>query len=265
MSSSIVVQILPPLLFFIAFSVIFSILEMLLVLVLNQLTHQNWEWFVDVVIRTKVHHKRLVRIISLLLVGFLILGVIIFTPLVEILTLASYEFRWFAAALGLVMVLIFIFSVRDNTKLHIQRKIYGLLFFIISILVYVQILSIANGSYDDYKRYISERFIDPAVTQIEKVSDEREQEEILNHLRTAYLAGKCKSVDYTKEEKENLLKNIQLIAQEPELAFGDKFVNIDDPEESLRGKACSDGAATLLLIENGNWYWVNEEYIQFID
>jgi len=54
------------------------------------------------------------------------------------------------------------------------------------------------------------------------------------------------------------------LASEPELAFGDKTVNLDDPEESLKGMSCSDGKDTLLLTENGNWYFVNEEYIKFL-
>jgi len=257
-------EILPPLIFFIVFSIAFPLLELVLAALLNLLAQRHYEWIIDVLIYSEFHHRRVIKYILLIAAGVLIIGTVIYTPLVAILTNASGLFKVFAVILALVILLIFSINIRKSTQLHIGKKIYGVLFFLVSLLIYVLVLTAANESYDSYAKYVSENFIHPAVKGVETVIEGREETRLLNKFRTSYLNGQCRKVDYTKEQKKILMKNLQMIASEPELAFGDKNIDVADPEQSLKGMACSDGTNTFLLVENGSWYWVNEEYIKFI-
>ncbi len=258
-------ELIPPLIFFIAFSVIFSLIELIFALILNGMERKHWEFMIDVVIRTKVHHSVAVRLIVFLFLGGLIGALFWLTALPDIFVSFSKELKLFAILLPFLMLLIYQINVRKSARLNIEKKIYGVLFFVISLVFYVVILLVANRSYGIYVDYINEKLVDPTVQKVERVIEEREEDELLEKFRLKYQEGGCNPADYTKEEKEKLLKNLLLIAREPELAFGDKKVDVNNPEESFRGMACSDGEHTYLLVENGNWYWVSEEDVNFID
>ena len=235
-----------------------------MILILNHLEKKNWEWLVDVIIRSEVHHGKIIRYIVLILLGLLFIGCIIFTPLVGILTTASGGFKMFAILLALVMLLFYSINIRKSTKIRIEKKIYGIVFFVISLALYILIIVTANESYDSYNMYVNKHFIKPAVKSVETIIEDREKVQLLNNARQQYLSNRCEPVDYTKDEKAILMKNILLLAKEPDLAFGDKTVDLENPEDILKGMACLDGEKTLLLVENGSWYLVNEEYIKFI-
>ena len=258
-------EILPPLIFFIIFSIAFSLLELIVIFLLNRVEQKHWEFMIDVVIRFRVHHKKMIQYIIIVAVGVLVLSFILFTPLIEVMTLASNELRLFAALLALVMLLIYSINLRKSTRLDIEKKVYGTIFLVVSIVFYVFILILANERYKSYANYVNRQFISPAGKKVETVIEEKEETRLLKKFREQYLNNECEKADYTQEKKEILLKNLQLIASEPKLAFGDKTVDITDPAETLRGMACSDGEHTFLLVENGNWYWVSEEYLQFIE
>ena len=264
MEQEILYDILPALIFFVVFSIAFSLLELIVMLLLNQLEKRHWEWMIDVIIRSEVHHGKIIKYAVLFALWALVIILIVCTPIVNILTMASREFRLFALILALVMLLFNLINIRKNVTIDIEKKISGVVFFIISLTLYFFIIIAAQKSYEGYGEYINQHFTKPAVKGVETVMGEREKTNLLNNARHQYLANGCTTVDYTKEEKDILIKNILLLASEPDLAFGDKTVNLDDPEESLKGMACSDGKNTLLLTENGSWYFVNEEYIKFI-
>ncbi len=264
MENVIINEFLPIALFFIVFVVVFSLMELILIFFLDWFIRSHWEWVVDVAISFEVHHRRIIKYGLIMILGVFVICLIIYSPLVPILTLSSYEFRCFALLLALVMVLIYLVNIRKSSKLKIEKNIYAVIFSVISLAFYVSILSVANENYSDYLKYVNKKFVDPTVREVGLVLDERKDKQLLENARQSYLDGKCEEVDYTKEEKQNLLKNMQLIGRHPDLAFGDKFVYIDDPKESLKGMSCSDAENTLLLLENGDWYWVSEEYIKFI-
>lgn len=258
-------ELIPPLIFFVVFSILFSLIELIFALILNRIERKHWEFMIDVVIRTKVHHSLAVRVIIFLFLGVSIGALVLFTSLADIFVSFSKELKLFALLLPFLMLLIYRVNVRKSARLNIEKKIYGFLFFIISLIFYIAILITAQRSYGLYADYLNEKFIHPTVQKVESVMENREDSQLLKKFRLQYQEGGCNQVDYTKEEKEKLLKNLLLIASEPELAFGDKTINVDNPEESLRGMACSDGERTYLLVENGNWYWVSEEDVNFIE
>ena len=264
MDLTILNEILPTFIFFVFFSSAFSLLELIVLLFLNHLEKRHWEWLIDVIIRSEVHHGKIIRYAVLILLGILFVSCIIFTSLVDILITASSGFKLFAVLLALVMLLFYSINIRKSTKIRIEKRIYGIVFFVISLILYILIIITAKESYGAYNIYVNKNFINPTVEGVADVLEERELDQLLSNARHQYLTNKCEQVDYTKDEKEMMMKNILLLAKEPDLAFGDKTVNLENPEEALKGIACSDGEKTLLLVENGSWYLVGEEYIQFI-
>ena len=258
-------ELIPSLIFFIAFSVIFSLVELILALILNGMERKHWEFMIDVVIRAKVHHHFAIKVITSVMLIMLIGSVLWLTPLIDVIINFPKELKIFALFLPLLMFLIYWINVRRSARLEIEKKIYSGVFFIFSLILYIVILLIAQSSYGDYVDYVNNKLVAPTVQKLEQVKHKKEESNLLKKFRIQYQEGKCSEADYTKEEKETLLKNLLLIAREPELAFGDKTVDINNPEESLRGMACSDGEHTYLLVENGNWYWVSEEDVKFIE
>ncbi len=258
-------ELIPPLIFFIVFTVIFSLVELIFALILNGMERKHWEFMIDVVIRTKVHHSLAIRVILFAVIGGAVGALIWFTSLTDVFVSLPKELKLFAILLPLLMFLIYQINIRKSARLDIEKKIYGILFFVFSLIFYVVILLIAQRSYGTYVDYVNQKLVNPTVQKVERAMEEKEESKLLEKFRLKYQEGGCNPADYTKEEKEKLLKNLLLIAREPELAFGDKTVDVNNPEESFRGMACSDGEYTYLLVENGNWYWVSEEDVKFID
>lgn len=253
-------EILPPLIFFFIFSIAFSLLELIVIFLLNRLGQKHWEFMIDVVIRSKVHHGKLIKCIILIFLGILAAIVVIYTPLIEILAMASKELKFFALLLALLMFLIYSINIRKTVRLDIVKKIYKTIFLVISLIFYISILVMANESYGSYVEYVNRQFIRPAVKGVETVIEEREETRLLNKFRQSYMDGKCRDADYREmDEKKTGVKNFVLIASEPELAFGDSEIDPENPKANLKGKECSDGENTFLLTEHGNWYWVIEE------
>lgn len=252
------IDIIPPLLFFISFFIVFSLFELIIVFFLNRMERKHWEFMIDVVIRAKVHYAKVIKWSVLTVFAALVIFLILFTPFLEVFETASGELKLFAAFLALAMVLIYFLNVRKNTKLDIEKKIYKTVFFILSIVIYVIILIIANESYGRYKEYINTQVINPAIEEVGKISERQEEEELLNKFREMYLNGDCADVDYSQNNGGGSVINFVLVSAEPELSFGD-ITEFADPKAQFRGKGCTDGENSFLLNGLGRWYWVIEE------
>ncbi len=249
-------EILPPLLFFVAFSVVFIFLELLLVFVLNSLGRKYWEFVIDVVIRSQVHHGKAIRYALVFVLAVVVAAVVLFTPLVEVLVRGSGEMRLFALILALVMAFFYLVTIRKASRMHIERVIYHVVFFLVSIALYIVILCIAEKSYGDYVRYVNANFINPTVETVGNVLENREKDRLLAQFRDMNAKGLCPEKDYT-QSKEIGLKNFIWVSDEPALAFGtSKPDSVNDPKGYLKGKVCTDGKSTFLLTEWGSWYWV---------
>jgi hypothetical protein len=249
-------EILPPLLFFVAFSVVFVFLEVLLVFVLNGLGRKYWEFVIDVVIRSQVHYGKAIRYALVFVLAAILAAVILFTPLIDILVRGSGEMRLFALLLALVMALFYFVTIRKTARMKLERDVYRIVFFLVSIALFILILSIAERSYGDYVRYVDANFINPTVETVGGVLENQERDRLLVQFREMNAKGLCVIRDYT-QSKEVGLKNFVWIMDEPSLAFGAARPDpAKDPKGYLRGKACSDGKDTFLLTEWGSWYWV---------
>lgn len=259
-------EIIPPLIFFIIFSIAFSLLELIVIFLLNRVEQKNWGFMIDVIIRAKVHHGKAIHYIVLVALSALVLSFLFFTPLIQVLTFSSKELKIFAVLLALVMFLIYGINLRKSTRLNIEKKIYGTIFLVISIVFYVFILVLANESYQGYVQFMNRQFISPTVKKVETVIEEKEEDRLLKKFRQQYAEGLCEEADYTEEQARRLeIKNFLLIASDPELAFGETALNIADPKANLKGKVCRDEENTFLLTEQGDWYWITEEHLIYGD
>lgn len=248
-------EIIPPLLFFIAFSIVFTFLELLLIFALNRLGQKYWEFVIDVLIRAKVHHGKIIRCAVIVVLGVVGLGVILFSPLLEILLTASREMRLFALMLALVMALFYSINIRKTATLEVEKAIYRFIFFIVSLFIYVVVLVVAVKSYGGYVRLVNDAFINPASIRVGQALDQREKENLLGQFRSMNEQGLCVTTDYT-DSKEVGLKNFVWVEDEPALAFGGATPDSKNPKGYLKGRACSNGKDTFLLTEWGSWYWV---------
>lgn len=256
-------EILPPVIFFVVFSVAFSLLELIVIFLLDRIESKHWEFMIDVVIRTKVHHGKLIKYSVLIILAAFSAILLIYTPLIDVLASSTKELKIFAVLLALVMFLIYAVNVRKSTKIAIEKKIYETIFFVMSLVLYVSILILANESYGTYAEYIKTNLINPAVQSVEAVTEEQKKNQLLKKFREQYLNNECEKADYSQEEeKAHVVKNFVLIAKEPELAYEDGEFDPEDPKSVLKGMRCLDGENTFILTANGNWYWVIEEYLQ---
>jgi len=247
-------EILPPLIFFVLFSVVFSFLELLLIFVLNGLGRKYWEFVIDVVIRSRVHHGKIIRLVLVFVVAAVVASAVLFTPLVDVLVRGSNEMRLFALVLALVMALFYSITIRKTSRMEIERNIYRVVFFLVSIALYIVILCVAERSYGDYVRYVNAKFINPTAQAVSNTLESREKDRLLNQFREMNAKGLCVSADYS--ESKVALTNFVLVETDLGLAFGEGKPDPSNPKSYLRGKTCSDGKETFLLTEWGSWYWV---------
>ena len=252
-------EILPPLIFFAIFSIVFSLLELIVIFFLNRLGRRHWEFMIDVVIRSKVHHGKLIKGIVLIIIAILVAWILLLTPLMEVVMSATQELKLLALLLALVMFLIYSINIRKAVRLDIEKKIYKTIFLIISLILYTFILILANKSYGRYVQYVSTQFVEPTVKGIETVIAEQEEKQLLEKFRQSYLNDECVTIDYTQIKEDRKVRNFVFIKSEPELAYGESYIDREEPTTFLKGKACSDEENTFLLTEQGDWYWVIDE------
>ncbi len=247
-------EIVPPLLFFIVFSVVFSFLELLLVFFLNSLGRKYWEFMIDVVIRSRVHHGGVIRAVLAFAIASVVAVVVLFTPMVDVLVRGGGEMRLFALVLALVMALFYSITIRKSARTEIERNIYRMVFFLVSIALYIVILYVAEKSYGDYVRYVNAKFINPTVQVVSNTLENREKDRLLGQFREMNAQGLCVPADYS--ESKVALTNFVLVETDPGLAYGQGEPDPANPKGYLKGRACSDGKETFLLTEWGSWYWV---------
>ncbi|MBU1018206.1 hypothetical protein KKA33_04225 [Patescibacteria group bacterium] len=259
-------ELIPLFIFFLVFLATLSLMELIVIFLLNRIGQANWQFMIDIVIRAKVYHGRLIRWLVIIALMIFVICMLFCTPLLELLMTASNEMRLFAALLALVMVLIGLINIRKNAHVAIERKIYQIIFFVISFFIYIFILTAAQESYQSYANYIQTQLIDPTVKTMELAKEERKEDRLLKKFHKQYQEGKCIDADYTElSGRQVVVKSFVLIASEPILAFSDAPINLEDPKANLKGKKCTDGENTFLLTEHGNWYWITEEALEYAD
>jgi len=246
----------PTLLFFLAFFIAFSLLELILIFILNRLAAGHWVFFIDTIIRLELHHRRL-------LWGFAYLGLTGFafylfysTSLFSVLQAATPELRGLAGGLFGVMVLVYFVMTRRSTSLAIQRRVQLYIYLLVSLFFFTVILLTADQMVGRYRQFVNSQLIDPALRQVQHSVDQQKQEALLTRFRAQVKAGQCAPVDYRAQTGKGV-KQFVFVTMDPALASAD-FKDGTDVSTELKGRACTDGENTFLLKRDGSWYWVIE-------
>ncbi len=245
----------PQVLFFLIFFLVFSILELILIFILNRFELAKWKFMIDVVIRSQVEHG---RVIHYVMTGSIVLiaGMLVYvTPIVSILGTGTKEVKIFASVLIITMILIYATTTRKFAKLTIEKLIHKYIYIIVSLIFFVVIMLIVNESYGVYRAYINKTFINPTIQKVQVNLEESKKQNLLTQFRIMARKGECIDKDYSKEQGDGVL-NFVYVQTDPEFITSDKNIDVNDPNSYLRGKQCTNGKDTFLLTPYGNWYWV---------
>ncbi len=246
-------DIFPQLLFFFFFFLAFSVMELILVFILNRLMRRYWEFVVDRVMRLKVHYGNAIRNTALISILLLIVLLGAYTPIISVIAGASPALQSFAVAMVFVMVLIYFATARKMVKLVLEKRIHQYLYCVVSLVLYVFFVVFANESYVAYREYVNSQLVNPTIANVQAGLDERKKEDLLNKFREEARDGKCTIVDYSKRKTLGV-KQFLFMVQDAEFAIPGKEAL--QGVAALKGRSCTDGENTFLLTEAGLWYWV---------
>ena len=247
-------DIFPQLLFFFFFFLAFSVMELILVFILNRLMRKYWEFVVDRVMRLKVHYGNAIRNTAVISIVLLVALLCAYTPIIRVLAQAYPSLQSFAIAMVFTMVLIYFATARKMAKLVLEKRIHQYLYFVVSLILYVFFVIFANESYVAYRQYINTQLVSPTIENVRAGLDERKKEDLLNKFREEARAGKCLPIDYSKV-KGTGVKQFLFMAQDAEFAVSGSMV-VPQGVAALKGRSCTDGENTFLLTDEGRWYWV---------
>jgi hypothetical protein len=241
--------------FFIGFFAAFSVIELLIVFILNKLEKKHWEFVIDTLIRAKVHHGRAIEMIAI--AGILIVLAVIWflTPFFAVFGAAKPILKTFSFILLIVMVVIYFTTARKVVRLALERKVHQYIYFVISIIVFAFIVIMADQSYNAYQNYVHSQIVQPAVQTVQSTLDKNEETRLLAKFKEDYLAGRCEVVDYTSEEGVGV-RHFVFVKTDIELASKQ---TVPSEIDFFKGYRCTDGENTFLLTDEGKWYWVISE------
>lgn len=245
--------ILPPLVFFLFFFLSFTLIELVFIFSLNRFISKYWEFAIDIIIRAKVHYGKIIKIVSLIFLLLLLFFVYTFTPFFEVLTSATPVLKNLSIILFVVILLIYFTTTRRMSKMALEKKVNKYIYFILSIVLYVGIVIIANSSYGSYQNYVNTKFINPTIEKVRATLNDQEKSQLLSQFKQDLKDGKCSFIDYSKQNDGDM-KHFIFIANDeitPDTLITETFV--------FSGQLCSDVENTFLLTENGEWYWVITE------
>lgn len=248
-------NIAPLLVFFLAFLIAFTVVELLFIYILNRLEKRYWIFVVDVLMRARLHHKRIIGIIAIIGIMVVISLVLFVTPFIEVARASKPILKTFSLVLLVAMVLVYFFTARKMTKLALEKQVHSYLYFVISIILFAFMTIMADQSYSSYQNYINTELVNPATQQIKSEISGMEEESLLVQFKKDYLAGECEYIDYSQIEDPGLIQFVY-ITTDIELASG---MTNPDEEFLLEGQKCTDGENAMLLTEGGRWYWVVTE------
>lgn len=242
----------PQIIFISTFFVSFLVIEFLLLFLLNRFEKNHWEFFVDVVIKEEwEHHNMLKWIVGVTGIG-MVAYLYLFTSLSGRIIALTTEVKWLAIILLISIIIIYFIGKKKMAKLAIERKIYGGLYFLVSIALFALIITMADQSYLSYKAYVNANISTVIIDNYERLSESENQFRLITKFSKKAYADECERVDYTKKSSDEFLHFVYL-KTDPSLAIGSLPEN---DLNALKGRLCKEGEDALLLTDDGKWYWV---------
>lgn len=259
MDSEITDIIVPSIFFFIAFFMAFTLIEMVVILILNRYIYKNWAFIIDVVIRAKVHYGNTIeRLMRAFVIVFLAL-MISFTLVLDILKHASFGVKVLAVEMLLIMILIYLRTTRKIPKLSFMKAIHKYLYIYLSAIFYVLTIVVVNDHYPAYQKYINDAIVNPVSANSSEYIESRKRKKLLTEFRHQIYADECPRTDLRTDQNNGKNKHFVYVTTHTDLKLIEKPINPKDQKAFLTGRLCSNSEETFLLTDYGQWYWVIEE------
>lgn len=259
MNSELFEIIIPSTAFFLGFFLAFSLIEMIIVLLLNGFVYKHWSFVADVVLRVKVRHGKLVRLITLVLMAVFILILIRYTSVIQVLMNASLEEKLYAGQILLVIFLTYLIATRRLAKLDFLKQIHRYLYAYLSIITYVFMILLINQQYQPYQEYINARIVVPIQENVETILENRKRKRLLTEFRRQIHNGTCPRVDLSNKMEKGDIEHVVYVTTHPDLSLISKPINTNNPKNYLVGRLCSSEGTDFLLTHYGQWFWIINE------
>lgn len=253
MSSSNLIELAPVFIFLAIFGPLFFLVEMIIIALLNQIEKHHWVWMVDVLLYEESRHRPLFKFGLIAIILLLIIALFLFTPLISILVTNS-PLKTLAIGLLIILAITFLVSIYGSHNLAIERRLYSVIFMALSVVSYGMVLSVAQVQYKPYAEYFQSKIIQPAEKELRSASESSLQKKLLTSFRQEYYSGNCKAVDYTKQDRSEIITQLIWVANEAGRTPG----STGNTKEILKGWECQKDDITFILSSNNKWYWVSE-------
>ncbi|MFH0820724.1 MAG: hypothetical protein V1908_03030 [Candidatus Peregrinibacteria bacterium] len=258
MNSELFDIIIPSLAFFIAFFLAYSMVEILIILLLNRMIFHTWDLTPEKWVQSKELYKAKIKIVTLLTIILLIGLLIYFTDFLTILFAATLEIQTLAAETLLAMILIYLTTTRKLTREGIERSIHKYLYIYMSVIVFTFTITLADSSYGHYKEFINAN-VTTTIRGVEKTIESREKTALVENFRKQIYQGQCTEINFLNQPQKTTVTNFVYITTNDDLIRAETTYEEDpDVAKDLRGRLCTDGIQTFLLTDHGRWYWVIE-------
>lgn len=252
------IELLLPLFIFIVVSFLaFYFVETILLFTLNFYIKKHWQFIVDRLLRTIVHHRTMVRIVVFAIISAIVILLFMFTSLADSLVVSAGAgiFRFLAIILIITMLMIYYVGSQSMKEVVIARRIHLFVFIVFSLFAFTGIMSVARGSYEVYEDMVNKAVVKPIVTEIEKGYEERIETRLLGIFKEEVKEGDCSYNDYA-EKTSGGITHFVFVKEDPSLA--EESPKIRPKGEPLAGKECIHETKFLLTPE-GKWYEVIEQ------
>lgn len=256
MNSELTEIIIPSIAFFLAFLLTFTLFELLIILILNGFVLKHWSFVVDVVIKARVQHGKLIQRITLVSVAIFLALLFYYTNVFAIVRDSSPEEQLYAAEILLVVIFTYIRSTRYVVELTFLKSIHKYLYVYLSSLIAVGMILVVHAQYQNYQKLVNATLVSPIEAQTKIVIENYKRKKLLNEFRRQIHNNKCEYVDYTLDLKAGKTKHFVYVTTDPELSTSNVTYSGDDTTNYTTGHACTHENETFLLTEHGLWFWV---------
>lgn len=257
MGSSLKDIIIPSVAFFVAFYMVFTILELMIIMILNRLIFHYWGFFIDRVMAAKVYYGKQIETVTVTFLTLFLVAVIYFTSLADILFHAELGVQILAGLMVVAIILIYLLTSQGLPLLHVTKRIHAHLYIYMSVIAFVLIVTLANQHYASYLSFINDGFSkkNPEETFLIEI---QKRKALLDEFRIQALTNNCPRVNFLSEDKSIIPPTLIYIATQLDLKLMKKPLNPKNPNAFLSGRLCSNGDEQFLLTDYGQWYWVFE-------
>ena len=258
MNSALIQITVPSLCFFVAFFLVYLILEMVVVLFLNGFFFHYWGLATETPNYPKLKKGFEVEVGISLFIAVSIIFLILKSRIVDLLLISPIGIRLFALE-AFFMVLIYLITTRQLVKNDLIKKIHKYLYFYLSTIVFVAVVIQVNQAFGLLQDYLQTNIIHPYVTSRSLLLENKLTDELLTAFRHKVSNHACPWVDLSTPDQLSKVQNMAYITTHADLDVASKPINRKNPRDYLTGWLCADPRASFLLTEHGEWYWMMDQ------